>query len=141
MKVETSTEKGPGFSSLTLLFIYMPSLNVLATLLGPRTAGTLGFVWGGVMIIVGVIIGRVLETEEVVLFLMSLGGAMLGLGMILLPKNQGGNKKSLTKTLKEYISSLLPFLFRHFFSLPFLIFTILLPLSPLIFIATCNLTP
>ena len=49
-------EYNPMFASLTLLFIYMPSLNVLATFYGPRTAGILGFMWGGVMVIVGVIL-------------------------------------------------------------------------------------
>ena len=41
----------PIFASLTLVFIYLPSLNVLATLYGPRTAGAVGQIWGLVMLI------------------------------------------------------------------------------------------
>ena len=43
-------ENNPMFAMLTLLFIYMPSMNVLATLYGPRTAGKLGLVWGFLML-------------------------------------------------------------------------------------------
>ena len=41
------------FASLTLLFIYLPSLNVIATLYGPSTTGPVGGGWGIVMFIVG----------------------------------------------------------------------------------------
>ena len=37
-------------ASLTLLFIYLPSLHVLATLYGPRTAGGVGLGWGWMML-------------------------------------------------------------------------------------------
>ena len=39
----------PMFAMLTLAFIYLPSLNVIGALYGPRTAGLHGFVWGAVM--------------------------------------------------------------------------------------------
>ena len=34
------------FAMLTLAFIFLPSLNVIGALYGPRTAGRHGFVWG-----------------------------------------------------------------------------------------------
>ena len=75
-------EYNPMFASLTLLFIYMPSLNVLATLLGPKTAGAVGIVWGIVMWIVGTVtlnifMESVTEAEVMGWFLRLMCGAML----------------------------------------------------------------
>ena len=42
-------EYNPLFAMLTLAFIFLPSLNVLGALYGPKTAGYHGFVWGLVM--------------------------------------------------------------------------------------------
>ena len=42
-------EYNPLFAMLTLAFIFLPSLNVLGALYGPKTAGRHGFVWGLVM--------------------------------------------------------------------------------------------
>ena len=41
------------FAMLTIAFIFLPSLNVIGALYGPRTAGLHGFVWGAVMTTVG----------------------------------------------------------------------------------------
>ena len=41
------------FSILTLLFIYLPSVNVIATLYGPKTAGNVGMKMSLVMAVVG----------------------------------------------------------------------------------------
>ena len=39
----------PIFAMLTLAFIFLPSLNVVGALYGPKTAGLHAFVWGTVM--------------------------------------------------------------------------------------------
>ena len=102
MKLATSCEEyNPMFASLTLLFIYLPSLNVLATLFGPRTAGALGMVWGCAMFIVGVILGLELESEAVTWFP---GWAMMFLGMIMLStgiKSSQDQGKPRNKMLKS----------------------------------------
>ena len=43
-------ELHPWFAILTLLFIYLPSVNVLATLYGPKTAGRVAM-WEGPILI------------------------------------------------------------------------------------------
>ena len=48
-------EYNPVFASLILAFIYLPSLNVLATLYGPKKAGALGIVWAVVMFGLGLV--------------------------------------------------------------------------------------
>ena len=115
-------ENNPMFARLTLLFIYLPSLNVLAILLGPRTAGILGQVWGMVIMIVGQILGTVLETETVSWSSLMLGFVMLYLGGIMFGSCKWKDSPKLVPS----------FLSRVF--LPGLIFPLLLPLSPLIFI-------
>ena len=48
------------FSILTLLFIYLPSVNVIATLYGPLTVGRVSLkIWGPVMAIVGGILALI----------------------------------------------------------------------------------
>mgnify|MGYP001442015749 CR=1 FL=1 len=82
-------EYQPIFASLTLLFIYMPSLNVLATLYGPRTAGRLGFVWGGlVLAVVGAVLiipsNYVLSNSVTVLGVLILSIFLIGMAMFFL---------------------------------------------------------
>ena len=48
-------EYNPFFASLTLTFIYLPSLNVVAALYGQKKAGTIGAVFGLLMAVPGVI--------------------------------------------------------------------------------------
>ena len=43
-------ETNPTSAALTIVFIYLPSLNVMACLFGPRKAGSLGVAWGFVMV-------------------------------------------------------------------------------------------
>ena len=82
-------EYNPMFASLTLLFIYLPSLNVLATLYGPKKAGALGIVWGAVMLGFGGIflfVVNVSNTDSWYVmggFLVCLSGGMLILGPIM----------------------------------------------------------
>ena len=49
----------PWFAILTLIFIYLPSVNVIASLYGPKKAGMVGFVEGMVTFIVGVILAYI----------------------------------------------------------------------------------
>ena len=49
----------PWFAILTLFFIYLPCVNVIATIYGPKKAGMVGFVAGCVMLIVGGILGYI----------------------------------------------------------------------------------
>ena len=115
-------ERNPMFAALTLLFIYSPSLNVLATLYGPRTAGILGAVWGLVIVIPGWIALLYVRTSKemsdgvnvMVLFLEGLGMVMFLLGFLMVfgtlrnsPQDQDGNEKS----LEEWLTSSLSFCF------------------------------
>ena len=112
-------EHNPMFAGLTLLFIYLPSLNVLATLYGPKTAGFLGFMWGAVMFAVFMTLLLWLDGGERVIlwFFMLLGLTMVAVGGTTMSKDQEGKKMS----FKE-----------HTISGPF--FPIFLLISPLIFI-------
>ena len=125
----------PWFARLTLIFIYLPSLNVLAALYGPRTAGILSMLWGHIIPIVGgIMIGIDDSTWVMATFLILLGGAMIFLGLemaftlvvpIISPQDQGENKQSLRERITSLLSSLI---------LPGLFFPFLLPFSPFIFI-------
>ena len=42
---------------LLQFFIYLPSLNVIATLYGPRTAGLIGMLWGVVSFGISIFLG------------------------------------------------------------------------------------
>ena len=97
-------------------------------MLGPATAGGLGIVWGIVIVILGYIDGIELAVR---LFSMLLGTAMFFLGMIMAvtritsSQDQEGEIKPLKERVSPFLSSLI---------LPGLIFPLLLPVSPLIFI-------
>ena len=71
-------KKDPWFAILTLLFIYLPSINVIASLYGPKKAGMVGLVGGMVMFFVGGILGCVGD------FLPSPVAAIIGWVMIIL---------------------------------------------------------
>ena len=137
-------ESDPWFARLTFLFVSLPSLNVLATLYGPRTAGAIGFVWGLVMLIVGVILiiaidqavidGAKGSAWDIAEFLVLLGGsfAMLGLVMaftmiisLISAQVQGGNIRSFIEVILSLVSSLF---------LQGLTFPLLLPFAPFIYI-------
>lgn len=120
-------EYNPWFAILTLTFIYLPSLNVLATLYGPKKAGALGIVWGPVMIaglVIMVLVFNVSDTsscDEIMTgVLVCLGGGMLFLGLIMV-----------TQSFKSDLCS-------HFslsdFLISGLLFPLLLPLSPFMFV-------
>ena len=64
------------FAILTLLFIYLPSVNVIATLYGPDTAGLVGF-WEGIAL---AILGGILAATG--FFVHSPGAAIAGWFMI-----------------------------------------------------------
>ena len=46
------------------MFLLAPASNLLAAVLGPRTGGTLGAVWGGIMATAGLILALVQETGQ-----------------------------------------------------------------------------
>ena len=109
-------EHSPILASLTLLFIYMPSLNVLATLYGPGTAGRVGEVWGLVMVILCWIEYFVVHFSAGSWFFAFLGGTMLYLGFMMVDrrirylKDQNRNTKSLKERIKSSLLTLLKFL-------------------------------
>ena len=112
-------EYNPWFASLTLAFIYLPSLNVIATLYGPLKAGLLGIVWGVVMFGLSFTDSWHVIMERVLVFL---GGGMFFLGLIMVAQSF----KSLS--VLRSLFSLSDFLISGF------LFPLLLTLSPLIFI-------
>ena len=79
----------PWFAILTLFFIYLPCVNVIATLYGPKKAGMVGFVAGCVMLIVGGILGYIgysLPSPVAAImgwFMIILGDGVAGLGLCL----------------------------------------------------------
>ena len=109
-------EHSPILASLTLLFIYMPSLNVFATLFGPGTAGRVGEVWGLVMVILCWIEYFVVHFSAGSWFFAFLGGTMLYLGFMMVDrrirylKDQNRNTKSLKERIKSSLLTLLKFL-------------------------------
>ena len=76
------------FAILTLAFIYLPSVNVIATLYGPETAGWVGIVEGIVMAILGGILavtGYFVPSPGAAIagwFIICLGAAVFGLGVV-----------------------------------------------------------
>ena len=74
------------YGVLTLVFIFAPSANVLVALLGPRTGGTFGAVWGGVMAILGLVLVIQVANGDATLstfgwVLIFLGVTMVGIGL------------------------------------------------------------
>ena len=118
----------PVLTGLTLALIYWPALKMMATLLGPRTAGQVGIVWGLLMTIVGVMVETMVTgsnaTAVIGWFLMCIGIPFLALSIVLIfiktRKEEGGGEE-----IK--ISALV---------LQFAVFPLLLPFIPLIFVAT-----
>ena len=118
------------FAFITILCIYLPSLNVMATLFGPRTAGRLGITWGVILLPV------VYFTPDFhsKIFFYAIFIAMVPLGCYLgctrmrmgctrkmKPQGQGKIKMSMNQIIKSYVSQ-------------FLLFPMLLPFSPMIFL-------
>ena len=75
------------FSILTLLFIYLSSVNVIATLYGTRTAGIVGFSWGlgmallgGLSALVGYFV-QVPAAAKIGWFLLTLNCGIMGTGV------------------------------------------------------------
>ena len=79
----------PWFAILTLFFIYLPCVNVIATLYGPKKAGMVGFVEGMAILIVGGILGYIgysLPSPVAAImgwFMIILGDGVAGLGLCL----------------------------------------------------------
>ena len=143
------------FAMLTLAFIFLPSLNVIGALYGPRTAGRHGFVWGFLMAAVsgiwfvcvvfkeyGSIITIMVEGSDTVEKFIIWGGDQagligftmivsfttmsLGLVMIFSERKVHPAENEINKpTIKGLFSS---FIFH------FLLFPLLLPFSPVIFL-------
>ena len=120
---ETSKKYNPWFTIHTLLYIYLPSVNVLATLYGPETVGTVAKRSGLIMAIIGAVLATVgfyvpnPTTSVIGWFLLFFGGSTSGLGWI--SKNSGCN-------IDGYRNS--PSLLHYIVFFPLLIF------SPVIFI-------
>ena len=115
------------FAFITILCIYLPSLNVMATLFGPRTAGRLGITWG-VLLLIGVNFTPEFHSR---IFFFAIFIAMIPLGCVLgftrmgcfrkiKPEGQGKIKMSMNQIM-SYVSQ-------------FSLFPILLPFSPIIFL-------
>ena len=109
----------PWFAILTLIFIYLPTVNVISSLYGPKKAGTVGLVGGLVMLIIGGILGCVGY------FLPSPVAAIMGWIMIILGDGLAAIGLS---------SCLFVFGFSRPSVLHFVLFIPLMILSPAIFI-------
>lgn len=84
----TSIKYNPWFTIHTLLYIYLPSVNIIATLYGPETIGTVAKRNGLIMAITGAVLATVgfcvpsPKTSVIGWFLLFLGGPTSGLGLI-----------------------------------------------------------
>ena len=130
----------PMFASLTLLFVYLPSQNVLATLYGPRTAGGVGTAWGFLLMISSSFLG-VLDFEAIGNCFLILGMAMAFWGLIgvsTLAKSQMKTPQDQDEgKCKSRILNVLIFYMKFFsliLSIPGLLCPFLLPFTPFIFI-------
>ncbi len=105
------------FAFITILCIYLPALNVMATLFGPRTAGRHGITWGALLLI-----GMNFTPEfHSRIFFWGIFIALIPLGCVLaFTQGQGKIKMSMNQ-----IMSCVP---------QFFLFPMLLPFSPIIFI-------
>ena len=118
-------EYNPTFATLTLLSIYLPSLNVIATLLGPRTSGLLGLVWGvisfGASVILSLSFVKRLAVGRIAEFLFYLSLSMICLG--------GSMFFTQKRPLHENLSNM-----AIIFSLQSVFFPLFFPSSPIIFL-------
>ena len=78
-------ELNPWFAILTLLFIYLPSVNVIATLYGPKTAGKVAMFEGPFLLVLGGTMAGLANNHSYTAgmigwFLIFLGAAMFLLG-------------------------------------------------------------
>ena len=75
----------PWFGILTLVFIYLPSIQVISALYGPRISRQLGFWWGLCMATVGIIIAGIdLYFNNAEMFVLGVFLGILGFGTILI---------------------------------------------------------
>ncbi len=85
---ETSITYNPWFTIHTLLYIYLPSVNVMATLYGPETIGRVAKRTGFIIAIIGAVLATVgfyvlsPITSVIGWFLLFFGGTTSGLGWI-----------------------------------------------------------
>ena len=111
-------EFNPWYTGFTLAFIYLPSLNIVATLCGPGIAGPLGIVWGTVIAIIGLFISPLNLSILWSLVPITLGVAMVVLAIV-----------SLNNSLfKPFLNPIPDFL------LHFIIFPLLIVISPLLYV-------
>ena len=123
-------ESNPYFASLTLTFIYLPSLNVIAAIYGQWKAGEIGFVFGFMMVVSGIVWYILLHKTQssaelsINMTLIFLGSGMIGLGMKLgqyIDNNDNDNGSNNFEKIKLW--------------LPFCIFfPLFVAFSPLIFV-------
>ena len=111
---------------LTFLFIYLPSLYTINTLLGQETAGILGKVWGYVLMGVGYIMAFGLSSINN-LTSATLGWMFFLMGVYLIV--QGNLQLASCKSTSTPIENV-----KLFLSIRSLFFLILLPVSPAIYI-------
>ena len=115
------------FAFITILCIYLPSLNVMATLFGPRTAGRLGITWG-VLLLIGVNFTPEFHSR---IFFFAIFIAMIPLGCVLGCTRMGCFRKIKPESqgkIKMSMNQIMPYVSQFF------LFPILLPCSPIIFL-------
>ena len=119
---ETSITYNPWYTIHTLLYIYLPSVNVMATIYGPETAGRVAKWTGFILVITGSLLATVgfyvpsPTTSVIGWFVLFFGGPASGLGW--LNQHSGGLSGDYRPSRYHYI-----------FFIPLLI------LSPVIFIS------
>ena len=119
-------EYNPMFAAITLLFIYLPSLNVIATLYGPRTAGLIGMLWG--VISFGISLFLVLSFGENLLNSPKLLWIAWFLFYLSLPVICLGGSMVFTHQKKSFSKM------KILFSLQSIFLPMLIPFSPIIFL-------
>ena len=130
---ETSIKFNPWFTIHTLLYIYLPSVNVMATLYGPETIGTVAKRTGAIIAILGAVLATVgfyvpsPITSVIGWFLLFFGGPTSGLGWI---NKHSGAQRQMCDSDNEthYYEGESPSILHYIFFFPLLI------LAPVIFI-------
>ena len=85
---ETSITYNPWYTIHTLLYIYLPSVNVMATIYGPETAGRVAKWTGFILVITGSLLATVgfyvpsPTTSVIGWFVLFFGGPASGLGWL-----------------------------------------------------------
>ena len=124
-------ETNPTSAALTIVFIYLPSFNVMACIFGPRTAGSLGMVWGLVIGVAGGMLWQLSETRNMTM----IGQIFVFLGFATFFLAYKMNAATIYREgSKNGFSGLKTWMMEPLRSFDLIPFPMLVPFSPFIFI-------